>query len=186
MGVKDTFKKIIGIEEIDDDEVTEEDIFAAKESLKKEKAAADSEPAAENKTQKPPFAGFESSASSAASSPKTERSKAAMSDKKFTVGSANKLKVIVIEPKNIVECQKLVDNLRANKPVIINLEKLERDTAKQIYDFMLGAIYALNGSVSKIANNIIMFAPNNVSIDQQIDNKQPEKVDENNLWGSNN
>lgn len=185
MGVKDTFKKIIGIEDIGDDEVTEDDIFAAKESLKKEKSA-ETATESEAKPQKPPFAGFESAAGAATSSPKTERSKASMSDKRFTVGSANKLKVILIEPKNIVECQKLVDNLKANKPVIIKLDKLERDVAKQIYDFMLGAIYAINGSVSKIANNIIMFAPNNISIDEQIDNKQPEKVDENNLWGSHN
>ena len=32
------------------------------------------------------------------------------------------------------ECPKLVDSLKARKPVIINLEKVESDTARKIFD----------------------------------------------------
>ena len=62
------------------------------------------------------------------------------------------------------ECPKLVDSLKGRRPIIINLEKLETEVARKIFDFMSGATYALNGNVQKVANNIFIFAPENVGI----------------------
>jgi cell division inhibitor SepF len=64
-----------------------------------------------------------------------------------------------------------VDNLKAKKPVIINLEKVESDAARKIFDFLSGATYALNGNVQKVANNIFIFAPENVDVTANIDHK---------------
>lgn len=80
-------------------------------------------------------------------------------------------KMVVIEPKSFDECPKLVDNLKAKKPVIINLEKVESDAARKIFDFLSGATYALNGNVQKVANNIFIFAPENVDVTANIDHK---------------
>ncbi|QHI74005.1 cell division protein SepF [Aminipila terrae] len=80
-------------------------------------------------------------------------------------------KMVVIEPKGFDECPKLVDNLKAKKPIIINLEKIESDTARKIFDFLSGATYAVNGNVQKIANNIFVFAPENVDISANVDHK---------------
>ena len=75
-----------------------------------------------------------------------------------------KFKIVVIEPKAFDECPKLVDSLKSRKPVIINLENIENDTARKIFDFLSGATYALNGNVQKIAQNIFVFLPENVDI----------------------
>lgn len=83
----------------------------------------------------------------------------------------SQFKMVVIEPKGFDESPKLVDNLKAKKPVIINLEKLESDSARKIFDFLSGATYALNGNVQKIANNIFVFAPENVDVSSSIDQK---------------
>ncbi len=85
--------------------------------------------------------------------------------------NTSQFKMVVIEPKNFDECPKLVDNLKAKKPVIINLEKVESDSARKIFDFLSGATYALNGNVQKIANNIFVFAPENVDVTANIDQK---------------
>jgi cell division inhibitor SepF len=77
--------------------------------------------------------------------------------------------MVVIEPKNIDECRKLIDNLRANKPVIINLEKVETDLARKMFDFLSGATYALRGSIQRINQNIYLFAPHNVNIKAMVD-----------------
>ena len=37
--------------------------------------------------------------------------------------------------------------------LIINLEKIESESARKIFDFLSGATYALNGNVQKVANN---------------------------------
>ena len=73
-------------------------------------------------------------------------------------------KLVVIEPQGFEECSGLVDSLKTRKPIIVNLEKLEPDMARKIFDFLGGATYALNGNVQKVANNIFIFAPENVDI----------------------
>lgn len=85
--------------------------------------------------------------------------------------STNQFKMVVIEPKSFDECPKLVDNLKSKKPVIINLEKVESDSARKIFDFLSGATYALNGNVQKVANNIFIFAPENVDVTASVDHK---------------
>ena len=80
-------------------------------------------------------------------------------------------KLVVTEPKSFDECPKLVDSLKSRKPVIVNLERLESDTARKIFDFLSGATYALNGNVQKVANNIFVFAPENVDINSSVEHK---------------
>jgi cell division inhibitor SepF len=73
-------------------------------------------------------------------------------------------KMLITEPKDFDECPRLVKTLRANRPVIINVEQLERDVARKIFDFLSGAIYAIDGKVQKVSDNIFVFAPANVDI----------------------
>lgn len=80
-----------------------------------------------------------------------------------------KMRLIVNEPAAFEDCSKIVDNLKSKKPVIINLEKIETELAKRIFDFVSGATYALDGSVQKVANNIFVFAPDNVDISSNIE-----------------
>ena len=83
---------------------------------------------------------------------------------KGTTVNTHPVKMVVLEPKGFEEAPKLVDNLKSRKPVIINLEKLETEKARKIFDFLSGATYALNGNVQKVANNIFVFAPDNVDV----------------------
>lgn len=91
----------------------------------------------------------------------------------------NQFKLVVIEPRGFDECPKLVDNLKNKRPVIVNLEKIEQDTARKIFDFLSGATYALDGNVQRVANNIFIFAPENVDVTANIDNKNMDFGDDN-------
>ena len=93
-----------------------------------------------------------------------EQVKAIPMEKRVSIAGTNAFKLVVIEPKSFDECPKLVDSLKGRRPVIINLEKIETETAKKIFDFLSGATYALNGNVQKVANNIFIFAPESVDI----------------------
>ncbi|MDR3242699.1 MAG: cell division protein SepF [Clostridiales Family XIII bacterium] len=83
----------------------------------------------------------------------------------------SQFKLIVTEPKGFDECPRLVDSLKCKKPVIINLEKVESDAARKIFDFLSGATYALNGNVQKIANNIFVFVPENIDVMSNTEHK---------------
>lgn len=154
MGFMDKVKEVMGIELVEEDDIDEEE---EKESK--------------------PLVPRQSAASSPASRPMPASSAAAKTPQpanRFT----SAMKMVVIEPQGFDESPKLVDNLKAKKPVIINLENLETDTARKIFDFLSGATYALNGNVQKVANNIFVFAPENVSVDYRNEQKASERAAE--------
>ena len=74
------------------------------------------------------------------------------------------MKVKVIKPSNIDDCQQIANCLKERCPVVINLENVEEQTAIRIIDFISGTIYAIDGAVNKISRNVWLFAPKNVNI----------------------
>ncbi len=154
MSAFDSLKKFIGIEEVDEDEaVTEAEVQAAKEKLAMDAGRQSSFAASAAAVRKP-----------AEFTKPSEAAKAVPIERRLSVAGTNAFKLVLIEPKSFDECPKLVDGLKGRRPVIINLEKIETETAKKIFDFLSGATYALNGSVQKVANNIFIFAPESVDI----------------------
>ena len=149
MGIFGKIKDLVGIEEIDDEEISEEEIKAAANQMERKQMDT-----------KPSYG-----------SSRHEKEAKVVPMQKPTSPQTAPFKLVVIEPKAFDECPALVDNLRSKKPVIINLEKMETDTARKIFDFLSGATYALNGNVQKVANNIFVFAPENVDIMASIDHK---------------
>lgn len=148
MGVFDKFKNLMGFEEYEDEEVEMEE---------EEYDNYDRKPAEHRQ----PFT----------SQPKYENSNVVPMQNRTVKAITSAFKLVVIEPKGFDECSKLVDSLKSRKPIIVNLEKLDSDTARKIFDFLGGATYALNGNVQKVANNIFIFAPENVSIFAEGENK---------------
>jgi cell division inhibitor SepF len=155
MGIFGKFKDLVGIEEIDDDEITEEEIKAA----------------AGNMERKPVETKSSYSAPAGRSELKDVNKLQNQGGGKPVNPNTAPFKLVVTEPKAFDECPRLVDNLKSKKPVIINLEKLEADTARKIFDFLSGATYALNGNVQKISNNIFVFAPESVDIAANVEHK---------------
>ncbi len=157
MGFTDSFKKVIGLSEISDEEIiTDEELQVEKKKIEKERSIN----SGNNRTAPSPTPAFGGSSRINGPSYKS-------GEKRFSVTGTNSLKLILIEPNSFDECPKLVDSLKARKPIIINLEKLETETARKIFDFLSGATYALDGNVQKIANNIFIFTPENVSVAAQ-------------------
>ena len=168
MGFMDKMKDLVGIvDEYDDDdyEVSQEEVDAYKKEM-----SAGSEPAAPI----PPAGGFGSSRSYADVEPPQRFASSAAAahssmESRESRNDSGAFRMVIIEPKSIDECRKLVDNMRANKPVIINLEKVETDLARKMFDFLSGATYALSGNIQKINQNIYLFAPRNVNIRALVD-----------------
>ena len=167
MSFGDSIKKMIGIEELDEDEmITEEEVNAAKEKM------ASSEP--RRSYTDTTMTAKKLPASSSAAKPAPE--------KRFSVTNSSAFKLVLIEPKSFEECPKLVDCLKGRRPVIINLEKLETEVARKIFDFMSGATYALAGNVQKVANNIFIFAPDNVDISATQNERTALDAEEKSPW----
>ena len=85
-------------------------------------------------------------------------------NKIVNIHTSTQMKVVIYEPVDFEEAPNIVDNLKNRKPVIINLESLDQDLAKKIFDFLNGAVYALDGQIQKVSKGIFILAPNNIDI----------------------
>jgi len=74
------------------------------------------------------------------------------------------LKVVVVQPEKFDEAQDICDHLKSKKPIVVNLENVDKDEAQRIVDFLSGSVYALDGNIQKVAASIFLITPNNVDI----------------------
>ena len=82
----------------------------------------------------------------------------------INIHQTNKNKMIIFKPGSFEEVSEITDEVKNRRAVIVNFEKLDKETAKRILDFMSGSIYELNGTVKKIGPGIFIFAPDNVDV----------------------
>jgi cell division inhibitor SepF len=85
-------------------------------------------------------------------------------NKIVNIHSANQFKVVIMQPEAFDDAQDICDHLKNKKPIVINLENLEKEGAQRIIDFLSGSVYALDGNIQKVSAGIFLIAPNNVDI----------------------
>ncbi|HQO71354.1 MAG TPA: cell division protein SepF [Sedimentibacter sp.] len=87
------------------------------------------------------------------------------------VHSNTDMKVFICEPEKYEDCTKAVDEIKNRKVVVLNIEGMELEDQKQVFEFIKGAIYALEASIQKVSNGIFVLAPNNVQIDGRLSDR---------------
>lgn len=86
-------------------------------------------------------------------------------NKVVNIHTNSNMKIVVHEPLTYEDAPKIIDDLKARKTVVVNLEETDISIKKQIFDFISGGIYAIEGNIQKVTKDIFIFAPKNVEID---------------------
>ena len=76
----------------------------------------------------------------------------------------NQLKLVVMQPNSFDDAQDVCDHLKERKPVVINVEYADKDTARRLIDFFSGAVYGVSGHIEKVSASIFLLVPYNVEI----------------------
>ena len=76
----------------------------------------------------------------------------------------NQLRLVVMQPNSFDDAQDVCDHLKEKKPVVINLEYADKDTARRLIDFFSGAVYGVDGHIEKVSASIFLLVPFNVDI----------------------
>ena len=84
--------------------------------------------------------------------------------KVVNLSDANQLKLVVMQPNSFDDAQDVCDHLKEKKPVVINLEYADKDTARRLIDFLSGAVYGVDGHIEKVSTSIFLLVPYNVDI----------------------
>ena len=182
----DRFKEFIGIDDkyddydedqlYFDDDVEEKEV---KDDVKEDKKEtygsffSDNSYTSEEKTStyKPSFSdSYTSDDSSTFKSNKTSRrgdNVVSMSKQNFS--GSNSMRISIQEPLDYeTDGPKIIDDILSNKVVVLNLEMVNSDLRRQIFDFVSGAVYALNGSVEKVTKGIFVISPSGVQVDSSV------------------
>lgn len=84
-------------------------------------------------------------------------------------------KIVVFEPRVYSEVQEVADLLMNGQSVILNFNRIEEDQAKRIVDFLTGTIYAINGDIQRVGDEIFLCTPHNVEIDGMLTEMMRDK-----------
>lgn len=183
----DRFKEFIGIDDkyddydedqlyFDDDQLEEKEV---KDDVKEDNKETYGSFFSDNSytsgektsTYKPSFSdSYSSDDSSTFKSSKTSRrGDNVVSMSKQKISGSNSMRISIQEPLDYeTDGPKIIDDILSNKVVVLNLEMVNSDLRRQIFDFISGAVYALNGSVEKVTKGIFVISPNGVQVDSSV------------------
>ena len=88
--------------------------------------------------------------------------------------SSGKQEVVLFHAKAFDDAAKAADELRKRKAVILNMENVDKALTRRVVDFLSGAVYALDGSVKKVAQSTYLFCPHNMDVVGDLESLQAE------------
>ena len=84
--------------------------------------------------------------------------------------NSGKQEVVLFHAKTFDDAAKASDELRRKKAVILNMENIDKALSRRVVDFLSGSVYALDGSVKKIAQSTYLFCPHNMDVVGDLEN----------------
>ncbi|RED65794.1 cell division protein SepF [Cohnella lupini] len=81
-----------------------------------------------------------------------------------SIHSQKNARVVLTEPRSYDEAQDIADQLKSRRSVVVNLQRVRRDQAIRIVDFLSGTVYALGGNISKLGPDIFLCTPDSVEV----------------------
>ena len=74
--------------------------------------------------------------------------------------------IIRARPQTIEEAPQVAEQIKAQLPVIVNLEDVPEAEARRIVDFLSGVTYGVNGEIKKVARAVFICSPFDVPVEQ--------------------
>jgi len=80
--------------------------------------------------------------------------------------------VMVLEPNSYSTTAQAVKALRANKVLIVKLDKLDKEQAQRILDFICGSACAISSQLAKVGETVFLFVPHCIQLQDRLESKQ--------------
>ncbi|MGI8797243.1 MAG: cell division protein SepF [Acidimicrobiia bacterium] len=80
---------------------------------------------------------------------------------------ATSVRVHEVDPQGFNDAQEVGDRLKANQPVILNLQGVSRELQRRLIDFSSGLAYAVGGSMERTAEQAFLLTPSNTELSQE-------------------
>ncbi|XWL03427.1 cell division protein SepF [Macrococcoides goetzii] len=164
MAIKDVFKGFFVYE--DEEEVVYEDNTPKKavESVEREKIQASNDKADKKIVKQETVY---------RTKPESVKSKVKVNERKVSQNnvvnmheqpSSSISKVCLFEPRVFSDTQDIADELKNRRATLVNLQRIDKISAKRIIDFLSGTVYAIGGDIQRIGADIFLCTPDNVEV----------------------
>ncbi len=80
------------------------------------------------------------------------------------ISSGSNCQTIFLDPKTFSDCRKIVDYIRADKMVTLNLEYLDEDTAIRLMNFLSGAMTVKESNYLVISKKVYTIVPKSMKV----------------------
>lgn len=78
-------------------------------------------------------------------------------------------KMIIFEPRSYEEATEIADYLKAHKACVVNIHRLQNEYRQRLIDFLWGAVYAIDGKIQKVGQDVFLCTPANVPVNGQVE-----------------
>ena len=78
-----------------------------------------------------------------------------------------KPEIKIVEITDVDQKYKIADLLQSNSAIVFNLNKLKKDEAKDVSDFVTGASYLAHGKLNNIAENVFLVTPSTFEVEEK-------------------
>ena len=160
----------------DDEYLDEEDEYEAPAPRRASRAAARRNPVpapVEEELEDDDF-GFSLTPATAPSTPAAAPAATGSFSGRVLNTSGPKQEVVLFRPVNFNDTTKAADALRNRKAVVLNLENVDKAMSRRVVDFLSGCVYAVDGSVKKVAQSAYIFCPHNMDVVGDLESLQAE------------
>ena len=89
-------------------------------------------------------------------------------NKVVNMPQVQQVKMVISQPTTFEQAANICDLLKEKKSIVVNLEYVNKDVARRIIDVVSGAVHALDGHMQKISNSIVLIAPFNYDIENEM------------------
>ena len=89
-------------------------------------------------------------------------------NKVVNMPQVQQVRMVISQPTTFEQAASICDLLKEKKSIIVNLEYVNKDVARRIIDVVSGAVHALDGHMQKISNSIVLIAPFNYDIENEM------------------
>lgn len=73
-------------------------------------------------------------------------------------------KIVILKPKCFSDSTEVADELKARRPVVIDVGALDPDEARRVVDFIAGTVYGVDGNMQKVSGGIFLATPSHMDI----------------------
>lgn len=85
--------------------------------------------------------------------------------KQTASSNANPGKILIIEPRVYSEAMNIAKHVMGGESVLVNFRLIEEYQARRIVDFLTGTVYAEDGDIKRVADEIFLCTPKGIEID---------------------